>query len=322
MYIESLFFLLGLFISEILYLKIADRFSIIDKPNERSSHVLPTIRGGGIIFILAATAFSIYNNLCYPFLVAGLLVTGMVSFYDDVRGLPRRLRFATHFLGVILLLIQVDLIELSWVLIPLFILLIGILNAYNFMDGINGITGFYSLAVLFPFWWFEKDAQLHGFIGVILLSLIVFLFFNARKRAKCFAGDIGSIGMALIVLFVILQKIIETGNWLYIFSLLIYGIDSIFTICQRLILGENIFDAHRKHLYQILANEFKLPHLLVSLIFAILQLGISEWLFNSLPTFEKAILVAIIIGIFYIAIKYFLLHKLKARRLIYFNTSL
>ena len=310
MFIYYFVFISLLFGLELLYLKLADRYSIIDKPNERSSHVLPTIRGGGIIFILAAIGFSLVNQFAFPYLILALILIGIVSFLDDLKGLPRRVRFFTHMLAIFLLLVQSDFLEFNWTLIPLFIFFIGIVNAYNFMDGINGITGFFSLAVLLPFWYFEQDALYKEFFGVIILSAIVFLFFNARVKARCFAGDIGSVGMAIIVLFIILHKIVETGNWLYIFTLLVYGVDSIFTIGQRLLQGENIFNAHRKHFYQLLANEYKLPHLLISLTYAFLQLGLNEWLFIIQPSVRLMLFVTLGICFFYMVLKIFLLKKL------------
>jgi UDP-N-acetylmuramyl pentapeptide phosphotransferase/UDP-N-acetylglucosamine-1-phosphate transferase len=171
------------------------------------------------------------------------------------------------------------------------------------MDGINGITSLYSLAIFIPFWFIEHDDVLKGFIGVSVLSLLVFLFFNARNRAKCFAGDIGSISIALLLIFVILNKILETSNYIYIFVLLLYGIDSVFTIIQRLIKRENIFKAHRKHLYQYLVNEFKMPHLLISGCYSGLQLLFNIWLIAFVPSFELALGISCVIGALYILLK-------------------
>ncbi len=306
---------LTLFILELVYLVIADKYNIIDKPNMRSSHAIATIRGGGIVFILGALVFSFSNNLTYPFLMLALVLTGIISFWDDVKGLSRRVRFLSHAIAILFLLWQCDLLQISWWLLPLLIILIGILNAYNFMDGINGITGFYSLAILLPLLYDKGDLLFHKFIGISLISIVVFLFFNARKRARCFAGDIGSIGMALIILFLLLNKIIETGNFQFVFFLTIYGIDSILTLSQRLINGENIFEPHRKHLYQLLVNEYKLPHLLIAGVYASIQLIINSWIIIQKPSSFIIVLVVLGIGFIFLGLKYFLI-KNHSKKLI------
>jgi len=258
-----------------VYFKIADRFNIIDKPNERSSHTTITIRGGGIIFLVSIIIAGImYPNYLLP--VAGAAVIGVISFLDDRITLSSKIRILFHLAAVSMMFqfLPVFTIIPWWGTIALYILVIGIINAYNFMDGINGITGLYSLVVLGGlqyvnvnvFNFVERDL-----IWLPMISCVVFLFFNFRKKAKCFAGDVGSVSMAFWIMFLILRLILESGNPIYILFLTVYGIDSIFTIIHRLILRQNIFDAHRLHFYQILANERKIPHLIVSTIYAIVQ---------------------------------------------------
>ena len=318
MYLSSLildniwiFYVVVFFILEMLYLRVAHYYGIVDRPNERSSHSESVIRGGGIIFVLAFMLWSVVNGFVYPYLLFGVLMAAIISFIDDIKSISSLTRFSVHVLSIGLLLFQLGLFQFSWWLLPLFILLIGIENAYNFMDGINGITGFYSLAIFFPFWFTEHDDILKGFIGTAIVSLLVFLFFNARNKAKCFAGDIGSISIALMLMFVLVNRIIETNNFSYILVLLFYGIDSIFTILQRLLGGENIFNAHRKHLYQYLVNEFKMPHLLISVGYSGLQLFFNIWLMACLPSLEIALGVSIIIGALYIVLKFHLVKQIN-----------
>ena len=303
------FFLINFLVS-IIYFYLADKYQIIDKPNQRSSHSIVTIRGGGIVFVLGALVFSLMNGFVYPFLMFALFLSGLVSFWDDVRGVSRRVRFLSHSLAIVMVLKECNLIELNWWIIPVFILLVGILNAYNFMDGINGLTGFYSLAIFIPFLFLEHDFFRMKFMVSIVISLMVFLFFNARKKARCFAGDIGSISMAVLVIYIVLIKIEQTARIELITVFFIYGIDSIFTIVQRLFNNENIFDAHRKHLYQYLVNEFGLGHLFVSISYSLIQMIFNCWLIFTEPKLIYIILVIFFFGLFYILLKYWLLKRL------------
>lgn len=274
----SYFILLILFFAIMLiYFKIADRFSIIDKPNNRSSHSYITVRGGGIVFLVAAMISGIiYPEFWLPLL--GLVAIGIISFIDDLITLSGKVRIFFHLIAVTFLFAYFKMFTILPVygVISIYIIIIGIINAYNFMDGINGMTGLYSLVIfgglqyinLYQFSFIEP-----GMIWLPMLSIIVFLFFNFRKKAKCFAGDVGSITIAFWIIMLLLQLILTTHNWVYIFFLVVYGIDSILTIIHRLILKQNIYAAHRLHFYQLLANEKKIPHLIVSSAYAFIQLS-------------------------------------------------
>lgn len=111
----------------------------------------------------------------------------------------------------------------------------------------------------------------------MMLAVLVFSFFNFRPRgkAKCFAGDVGSVGMAFIVLFEIGLLIAKTGDVTWLIFLLVYGVDGCLTICHRIMLHENLGEAHRKHAYQLMANELKMSHPAVSLIYMAMQLAVS-----------------------------------------------
>lgn len=261
-----------------LYFLIANHFNIIDRPNERSSHTEVTIRGGGIIFIFAALmALVIHAEFWIP--VLGLFIIGTISFIDDRITLSGKIRILFHLAAVTLLFLFLGTFWAFswWISVGLYIIIIGIINAYNFMDGINGITGLYSLVVLggiqyvnyYVIKFIEPDM-----IWLPMLATVVFLFFNFRKRAKCFAGDVGSVTVAFWIIFLLLKLIIISENYLYILFLGVYGVDTVLTIIHRLGLKQNIFDAHRLHFYQILANEQKWSHLLVSTMYALVQLGI------------------------------------------------
>jgi UDP-N-acetylmuramyl pentapeptide phosphotransferase/UDP-N-acetylglucosamine-1-phosphate transferase len=290
-------------------MKVADFYNIVDQPNNRSSHSEPVIRGGGIVFVFGLLLWSGFNQFAFPYLIISVLGAAGISFMDDIKDIPSIYRFGVQFMSAVFLLFQFEAVHLSWYLLPLLILIIGIQNVFNFMDGINGLTGFYSLSVFLPFLCTEKNDLLIELFFVLCISTVVFLFYNARKKAKCFAGDIGSISISLMVIFVIFQRILKTDNYIYIFTLVVYGVDSGITILQRLVKRENIFAAHRKHLYQYLVNEFKFPHIHVSLTYGFLQLIFNLFLVFMMPSFVTLTFVAIVFVLLYILLKYLLYNK-------------
>lgn len=264
---------------ELLYFRIADRFDIIDKPNMRSSHTSVVLRGGGVIFLVGVWLYALFFGLHYPWFIFGLTLVGLVSFTDDIRSLPDSVRLVVQFAAMFMMFYQLGILNLHdwWIDLVALIVCVGIINAYNFMDGINGITGAYSLAVLVPLIYLNCE---YGYIDmpylyVTGLGLLVFCFFNFRKKARCFAGDVGSISIAFILLFALGKLILQTGDLSYLTLLSVYGADAILTICHRIQLHENLGEAHRKHAYQLMANELKIPHVLVSAMYMGAQLGIS-----------------------------------------------
>lgn len=266
----------------LVYFRLADRYNIIDKPNERSSHTRVTIRGGGVVFYLGALAWFIWSGAAYPYFFAGLTAIMLISFLDDMLTLSNRVRIGVHLLSVLLLFMETGLFGYPWYIIPIaLVLVIGTINAYNFMDGINGITASYSFAILFLLWLANRDIQFVDERMLICIALAngVFAFFNFRQRAKCFAGDVGSVGMCFILLFATISLILATGNPIYILFFAIYGVDSVLTIVHRLLKKENIFEAHRSHLYQYLANEAGGNRLLISYTYGLLQVGVGLLVF-------------------------------------------
>ena len=264
-----------LFFAELFYFLIADKCNIIDKPNERSSHTRITLRGGGIIFYFGVLAYFLANHFEYPWFMLALTLITFISFIDDIRSTSQALRLVFHFFAMALMFYQWGLFSFPWwtILVAL-IICTGIINAYNFMDGINGITGGYSLVVLGALAYINTKIIAFveaDFIYTSLCAVVVFNFFNFRKRAKCFAGDIGSVSIAFIVLFLIGKLIIKTEDFSWIILLVVYGVDSVLTIIHRLMLHENIGLPHRKHLYQIMANELKMPHVAVSSVYMVIQ---------------------------------------------------
>jgi UDP-N-acetylmuramyl pentapeptide phosphotransferase/UDP-N-acetylglucosamine-1-phosphate transferase len=297
-----------------LYFKLADRYNIIDKPNQRSSHTQNTIRGGGVIFPFAMILYFLFFQFPvfkppYNLLTAGMVAVSVVSFWDDIKSLPNLLRVSIHLLSVTALLLAVQAFTLLpvWLIVLSYILIIGTLNAYNFMDGINGITGVYSLAILLSCWYFNANVLPftdERYILTAVLACLVFLFFNFRKKARCFAGDVGSVSIGFWIISLLMFLILQTGNAKYLFFLSVYGVDAVLTIVHRLWLRQNIFEAHRLHLYQILSNEQKVPHLVTASIYGILQLSINCFIIGtSFDFWVTGLLVCVPLGLLYLILK-------------------
>lgn len=268
-----------LVLMELAYFFFAKRYNIIDKPNSRSSHTTVTLRGGGIIFLFAVWLFYFFFGGLYPWFVVAVTLVGLISFADDIKSLPDSIRLVVQFVAMGLMFYQFGILNFHdwWMVIVALIVCVGITNAYNFMDGINGITGAYSLAVLAPLAWIDQEKNFISlpFIGIVALSILIFLFFNFRKKAVCFAGDVGSISMAFIVVFFLGKLIIVTGDFSYIVFLVVYGVDTVLTIIHRIQLHEHLGQAHRKHAFQLMANELHLSHTSVSLLYMVMQLVVS-----------------------------------------------
>ena len=270
-----------LVVAELLYFKIADKCNIIDKPNERSSHTRVVLRGGGIIFVLGMWIYAMFFGIDqWPFLLGLTLVAG-ISFVDDIHSLPDSVRLVVQFAAMVLMFYGWGIMQgdMWWNVIIALIVCVGATNVYNFMDGINGINGGYTLALLLPLAWMNHQM---GFVDqrliiVALLADVVFCWFNFRPKgkAKCFAGDVGSVGAAFIVIYILGRLILQTGDFSYLIFLSVYGVDACLTICHRIMLHENLGEAHRKHAYQLMANELGMEHTVVSLLYTILQLVIA-----------------------------------------------
>ena len=289
-----------LLVAELVYFRIADKCNIIDKPNQRSSHSTIVLRGGGIIFLIGAWVWSAFFGFDYPWFLAGLTLVAGVSFVDDIHSLPDSVRLVAQFAAAAMAFYQLDILHWSmwWIVLVALIVYVGATNVINFMDGINGITAGYALAVLIPLGLLNTNYQElatnlttnyssivssdgvfvdQSLIVASIIAAIVFCIFNFRPKgkAKCFAGDVGSIGIAFIMLFLLGNVIIKTEDITWLIFLLVYGVDGCLTIIHRIILHENLGEAHRKHAYQIMANELKIGHVKVTLLYMAMQLAVS-----------------------------------------------
>ena len=289
-----------LLVAELVYFRIADKCNIIDKPNQRSSHSTIVLRGGGIIFMIGAWVWSVFFGFEYPWFLAGLTLVSGVSFVDDIRSLPDSVRLVAQFAAAAMAFYQLDILhwEMWWIVVVALVVYVGATNVSNFMDGINGITAGYALAVLVPLGLLNTNCHElatnlttnyssivssdgvfvdQSLIVASIIAALVFCIFNFRPKgkAKCFAGDVGSIGIAFIMLFLLGNVIIKTGDITWLIFLLVYGVDGCLTIVHRIMLHENLGEAHRKHAYQIMANELKIGHVKVTLLYMAMQLMVS-----------------------------------------------
>ena len=279
-----------LFIVMLVYLKIANRFNIVDKPNNRSSHEVVTIRGGGIVFPISILMYFVLSGFQYPIFVAAIFIISAISFVDDIKPLNTSIRLVIQFISIVLVIVQLF-PDIPFLFIPLVLfILLGGVNAYNFMDGINGITGAYSLVLLCTFCYLNQSLSFidNDLIVFGLLSVLLFLIFNFRTKALCFSGDVGSLSIALFVLFLLFKLIIVTGEPIYALFLMVYGIDSGFTLISRKLKGENIFEPHRTHLYQLLVHLKGYSHLSVSFLYSFIQLGINYLIIFHILNMKKA----------------------------------
>lgn len=315
--------------AELVYFKVADHFNIIDKPNERSSHSTIVLRGGGIIFAISMTVWYFwFGTVDYlPFMIGLILIAG-VSFWDDIHSLPDSVRLVTQFVAMGLIFWSMGIMHWDMWLFVLagLIVCVGATNIINFMDGINGITAAYSLAVLVPLLmldvrWLMADGMEFiepSYLIVAILGVLVFCIFNfwPKGKAKCFAGDVGSIGIAFIMLFAIGRLIVQTMDVTYLVLLLVYGIDGCMTIIHRIMLHENLGEAHRKHAFQLMANELKIGHVKVSLLYMAMQLAVSLGFIYLCPNnllahwvYAIGAIALFALGYFVFMMKYYHLHE-------------
>ncbi|NIJ44319.1 UDP-N-acetylmuramyl pentapeptide phosphotransferase/UDP-N-acetylglucosamine-1-phosphate transferase [Wenyingzhuangia heitensis] len=272
--------------SSLVYLKLAEKFNIIDKPNQRSSHTVPTIRGGGILFVFAFLIYQIQVEFQEIYLLLGVLIVAVVSFIDDMITLSSRVRFPFQLIAIALVVFQIGIFNESiWLAALIIFAGTGYINFSNFMDGINGITGLYSLAVLIGVYLLNLISPVIelDLIRYEIIAILVFGYYNFRKKARFFAGDIGSIAIALILLYMVMSMVYKLNSPLYLLLLVVFGSDAFLTMVYRAIIKEKITDPHRHHIYQKLVDRTQLSHLQVAGLYAVLQLIIIGVVFLVLP---------------------------------------
>jgi UDP-N-acetylmuramyl pentapeptide phosphotransferase/UDP-N-acetylglucosamine-1-phosphate transferase len=265
----------------------------MDIPNDRSSHSVPTPRGGGLAIVFVVIAgFVLYLALWShgprePFIgyLAGAVLIAWVSWLDDRKPLATKWRFLVHCVAAALVLLtsgfwdtlivsNTGRFSIGWFGLPLtFLWIVGLTNSYNFMDGIDGIAGGQAVVVgggwaLIGLLHHEEDIAILGLL--ILASSLGFLIHNWQP-ARIFMGDVGStfLGFTSAALPVIAYqrdpKLALAGVlmvWPFVF-------DTLYTVFRRLRKRENIFAAHRSHLYQRLVST-GVTHRVVSSLYSFL----------------------------------------------------
>lgn len=314
-----LIFTLLLFVAFKMYFNVARKYNIVDLPNHRTMHDSATIRGGGIVLFLAMTLYSLFIPHPGFFFIVGISIVGITGFLDDLYNLSGKVRFPLQVISILCILAELQLFGIGLLLLfTVIIIATGTLNAYNFMDGINGMTAGYSVVIVstliyvnnFIFFFISNEVLIY-----FLLALLVFSFYNFRKKAICFAGDVGSLTIAFIVVYLIINLIQTSNQYGFILFLTLYGLDTVFTIIQRIIRKENIFDAHRLHLFQVIVSKTKMPHLSMSMIYIIIQVVINILVLNVIenPMMKQLIYIGImliVLSVVYIILKRKLMFKI------------
>lgn len=273
--IEYIFVAVLLLLLEMTYMRTAVRLKVFDIPHLQSSHSGMVVRGGGIIFYLAFLIWSLIHGTFALGGLIGLTLLATVSFIDDIHSISAKVRLVCQFIAILLLFYHSGLVRMSpHVILLLSVACVGVVNIFNFMDGINGMTGGYTLVVSLALLYVNRcqveftDSSL---LIYVILSILVFNVFNFRKRAKCFAGDVGSLSIGFILVYFVLRLALRGESMAWMVFLAVYAVDGGMTILYRLLLKENLMKPHKKHAYQIMANELKMPHLMVSGIYMALQ---------------------------------------------------
>lgn len=318
-----------LVVAELIYFRVADKFNIVDESGKKSSSI-KVRRGGGVVFLLSIVLWGVMmmvlgnDVLDYLPFLCGLLIVAGVSFLEEFHSVPDSVNVAVQFvaMGLMFWTMGVMYWDLWWKVLLALTLFVGAMNVINAMDGINGITAGYSFAVLLPLFLLNNLMKepfiLDSLLGVSMLGVLVFGFYNFRPNglAKTFAGSVGSVGIAFILLFAIGKLIIRTSDVTWLTFLVVYGIDGCLTIFHQIIKREGIGRTHRKHAYQLMTNELGMSHVTVSCIYMGLQLVISLIMIYLIPNTAEAhwtylIAVAVVLSAAYILFikKYYHLYE-------------
>ncbi len=277
-------------IYSIAYIWTAKKLNLVDNPVVRSSHISKTITGFGLFTLFGMLIFSIFfPYIINSFFIIGLVMLGVISYLDDIRFVSHFIRLIFQIFALVLMSLELPFTNLmveKWPIILACVLFgILVLNAFNFIDGINGMLGLNCLVILLSLWWLNEHlTDIDGnriefikpeFIYTFISGLSVFLFLNLRRKAIVFLGDAGSITLAFIIFYLMILLVFKTGNIAYFLLFSVLGVDTGLTVIYKLILKENIFVPHRDFLFKKLVHVGRIPHVKVSFIYAAVQAFVS-----------------------------------------------
>lgn len=323
----SIFFILLSFVCTKLFCGIAQNSKLIDKPNDRTLHLKPTVRGGGIVFIglslLILPFIWYFTGTFYKesvFLLLSILLIAGVSFFDDIYDLPIKIRLGVQCIVAFILAVfmrpeKLDFILFSlnhgYIIIPfIFFMVIWAINHFNFMDGLDGFCvsqAIYLLACYFILFNVHHALVYQEFCWILICSLVGFLIFNFPP-ARLFMGDVGSASLGLIIFSMALvaqQKYqIPVIYWFMLNSFFLF--DSSVTLLRRIMNKERWLAPHKKHAYQRL-KQFGMDTRLILLVQLVINSAIGYMVFlveiNKVTTFLILVLLMLILLIYYFIVE-------------------
>ncbi len=280
-----------IFLSLWLYFPFAEKKGLLAGVNHRSSHTKPVVTGAGFIFYISYVFYIIdcllFSTWEVPWpLFIGISILAIVSYIDDLKDLWFFIRLVVQVLAVVLMLYQVYLdfsmtpMEMNPSILIIvavvgLIFSVGFTNLYNFMDGLNGMMAGITISALAIFGlidFFVVDFIDDSLLIYTAIPTLIFAFYNARRQAKCFAGDVGAIVLGFVMVYMLFSLLLQTSNIVYIFIFASVYLEAGMTVIQRLLAGQNIFKPHRIHMFQLLCNEHKHHHVKISAYYALNQL--------------------------------------------------
>lgn len=275
-------------------------------PNERSSHIVPTLRGAGSVVVLVCltgglVAYFVTGEFPFVIMVAGGAGLGLVGWLDDLYSLPKTLKFSAHIIAAIFLVFSLGFFDyfvvgpyvvFLWLfgLVLTLLWVVGVINTFNLMDGIDGIAGTQAFVASLAWAAFGLVTQSPTITTVSLLvagSSFAFLFYNWHP-ARVFSGDIGStylgFAFAALPLIAIHESRVHRGL-IFLFAASViwpFIVDTLFTFARRVIsVGLSVFEPHRTHIYQLAVASGR-SHDLVALGYALLSLLLSVMAVSAL----------------------------------------
>lgn len=294
------------------YIWFARRKRIEDNPGARSSHSVVIVRGGGIIFYVAMLAFFIYAGFPFPYFFTGLTMLSFISFVDDLHSLSPKTRLVCQVVALAFMVNQISSSSIG-IILALIVLSATVVNLVNFMDGINGMLSGMSLIVLGTLQYVNFEI-IHfiepELIWTLLIADFTFCLFNFKSKADCFAGDVGSMAMGFILFYLIIKLVWVSDDFKWFVLLSVFLTDGGLTIVHRIFLRDNILLPHRKHAYEIMANELKIPHIRVSAFYMLVQMVINIW-YILIPTMVTFVAICVILIGSYLGfmLKFYHLHE-------------